>query len=130
MEACLDHGSGIIIITACGIERPESTMSSSTLSNIEESEPFGLTMGGIFLMSSPNTGDWNSASRARIQLMLPRSVLISPLCAMQRYGCARSQLGKVLVEKRECTSAMAVSISGFCRSRKYWSSWLVVSMPL
>ena len=94
-------------MTACGIERPESTMSSSTLSNIEESEPFGLMMGVIFLMSSPNTGDWNSASRARIQLMLPRSVLISPLCAMQRYGCARSQLGKVLVEKRECTSAMA-----------------------
>ena len=126
----MDHGSGIIIITACGIERPESTMSSSTLSNIEESEPFGFTMGGIFLMSSPNTGDWNSASRARIQLMLPRSVLISPLCAMQRYGCARSQLGNVFVLKRECTSAIAVSISGFCRSRKYWSSCIVVSMPL
>ena len=104
---------------ACGIERPESTINSSTLSNIEESEPFGFTMGVIFLMSSPNTGDWNSASRARIQLMLPRRVLISPLCAMQRYGCARSQLGKVFVEKRECTSAMALSISGFCRSRKY-----------
>ncbi len=117
-------------MTACGIERPESTMSSSTLSNIEESEPFGLMMGVIFLMSSPNTGDWNSASRARIQLMFPRSVLISPLCAMQRYGCARSQLGNVLVLKRECTSAMADSISGFCRSTKYWSSCIVVSMPL
>src|SRR5678810_721659 len=85
MEACLDHGSGIIIITACGMERPESTMSSSTLSNIEESEPFGFTIGGIFLMSSPNTGDSNSASRARIQLMLPRSVFISPLCACLLY---------------------------------------------
>src|SRR4029453_6006360 len=111
MEACLDHGSGIIIMTACGIERPESTMSSSTLSNIEESEPFGFTMGGIFLVASPNSGDWNSASRARIQLMLPRSVLISPLCAMQRYGWARSQLGKVFVEKRECTSATADSMT-------------------
>jgi hypothetical protein len=29
--------------------------------------------------------------------------LISPLCARKRYGCARSQLGKVLVEKREWT---------------------------
>jgi len=27
------------------------------LSNIEESEPFGFTIGGIFLMSSPNSGD-------------------------------------------------------------------------
>src|ERR1041384_378229 len=99
MVECFAPGSGIIIMTACGIERPESTMSSSTLSNIEESEPFGLTIGGIFLMSSPNSGDSNSASRARIQLMLPRSVLISPLCAMQRYGCARSQLGKVRSEE-------------------------------
>ena len=51
-------------------------------------------------MSSPNSGEANCAWRARIQLTLPRSVLISPLCAMKRYGWARSQLGKVLVEKR------------------------------
>jgi hypothetical protein len=37
-------------------------------------------------------------SRARIQLTLPRSVLISPLCAIRRYGWASSQLGNVLVE--------------------------------
>ncbi len=47
-------------------------------------------------------------SRARIQLMLPRSVLISPLWDMKRFGCARSQLGNVLVENRECTIAMWV----------------------
>ena len=48
--------------------------------------------------------------------MLPRSVLISPLWEMKRYGWARDQLGKVLVEKRECTMAMADAISGSDRS--------------
>ena len=37
-------------------------------------------------------------SRARIQLTFPWSVLISPLWASIRYGCASSQLGKVFVE--------------------------------
>ena len=32
-------------------------------------------------------------------------MLISPLCAMRRYGCARSQVGKVFVLNREWTSA-------------------------
>ena len=81
MLSCLDQGSGIIIIIACGRLRPPSTISSSTLSNIELSEPLTLTIGASFLMSSPNSADSISASRARIQLMLPRSVLISPLCA-------------------------------------------------
>ena len=43
-----DHGSGIIIIIACGSERPASTSSSSVLSNIAESMPFGLMIGRIF----------------------------------------------------------------------------------
>ena len=63
--------------------------------------------GRIFSMSSPNSGEESWSSRARIQLRLPRSVLISPLWASIRYGCASSQLGKVFVEKRECTSASA-----------------------
>ena len=42
--------------------------------------------------------------------MLPRTVLISPLWAIIRYGCASSQLGNVLVEKREWTRANAVSV--------------------
>jgi hypothetical protein len=46
-------------------------------------------IGRIFLMSSPNSGDGELALRACIQLMLPRSVLISPLWAMKRYGWAR-----------------------------------------
>ena len=39
-------------------------------------------------------------SRARIQLLLPRSVLISPLWLMNRSGWARSQDGNVFVLKR------------------------------
>ena len=38
--------------------------------------------------------------RARIQFTFPRSVLISPLWHTSRNGCARSHVGKVLVEKR------------------------------
>ena len=48
-------------------------------------------------------------SRARIQLRLPLTVLISPLCAISRYGCASGQDGKVLVENRECTRASSVA---------------------
>ena len=35
-------------------------------------------------MSSPNSVDDTDACRAAIQLTLPRSVLISPLCAIIR----------------------------------------------
>ena len=49
----------------------------------------------------------SSASRARIQLRLPCTVLISPLWAMKRNGWASGQDGKVLVENRECTTASA-----------------------
>ncbi len=75
--------SGTIIITAWGSERPASTSSSSTLSNVAESEPPGRTIGSSFARSSsPNSSDASCDSRARIQLTLPRSVLISPLWAM------------------------------------------------
>ena len=49
------------------------------------------------------------SSLASILSALPRMVLISPLCTMRRLGWARSQLGFVLVEKRECTMAIADS---------------------
>ena len=47
------------------------------------------------------------SSRANILSAFPRIVLISPLWRIRRFGCARSQLGSVFVEKRECTSAIA-----------------------
>ncbi len=46
-------------------------------------------------------------SRAAIQLRLPRTVLISPLCATSRNGCASGHDGKVFVENREWTSAIS-----------------------
>lgn len=59
--------------------------------------------GRTLEMSVPsrNAMVWSmTASRARIQLMLPRRVLISPLCPSERNGCASGHLGIVLVEKR------------------------------
>ena len=69
-------------------------------------------------MSSPNSGDSSCSSRARIQLRLPRNVLISPLWASMRYGWASSQLGNVFVEKRECTSASRLTTRSSRRSGK------------
>ena len=70
------------------------------------------------------------ASRARIQLRLPRIVLISPLCATYRYGWASGQDGNVLVENRECTRASAEPYRGSDRSGKNGSSCTADSMPL
>ena len=86
------------------------------MSNMAESEPSVSTTVRTFLRSSPKSFDAIWLWRACIQLMLPRRVLISPLWEMNRYGWARDQLGKVLVEKRECTMAMADAISGSDRS--------------
>ena len=49
------------------------------------------------------------SSRASIVSTLPRMVLISPLCRMNRLGWARFQLGAVFVEKRLCTMPMELS---------------------
>ena len=56
--------------------------------------------------SSPKSSEASCDSRARIQLTLPRSVLISPLWAIIRYGCASSQRrervgGEAAVDERE-----------------------------
>ena len=76
------------------------TSISRALSIIAESLPPSTITGRRSLTSSPNNSDSNCASRAFIQLMLPRSVLISPLCEMYRKGCASDQLGNVFVLKR------------------------------
>ena len=56
----------------------------------------------------PKTSVLINASRARIQFSLPVTVLISPLWAMRRNGCASGHDGKVFVEKRECTIPSAL----------------------
>ena len=55
-------------------------------------------------------------SRARIQFSLPCTVLISPLWASMRYGCASGHDGNVFVLNRECTRQSADSKRGSCRS--------------
>ncbi len=132
MEAWFSQASGIIISTLCGRERPPRWSSSRTSSKDAESEASGVQTGKSRsrFWFSPNSvlASWDS--RARIQLRLPLTVLISPLWATKRYGWASGQLGKVLVEKREWTSATAVAQRRSERSGKNGSSWPVVSMPL
>ena len=78
----------------------------------------GVQIGKSRSRSPGITSLASCASRARIQLRLPLTVLISPLCAISRNGCASGQLGKVLVENRECTSASAVANRSSDRSGK------------
>ena len=73
------------------------------------SEPSTSTAGSTLRRSSPKISERRLDWRANIQLTLPRSVLISPLCEMYRYGWARAQDGNVFVEKREWTRAIALS---------------------
>ena len=105
MVSSFSQGCGIIIMIASVTSRPESSSISATSSKLAESEAPGVQIGnsssGTSPSSSPASCDW----RARIQLRLPFTVLISPLCAMVRKGWASGQEGKVLVEKRECTIA-------------------------
>ena len=89
---------------ACGSDRPLMVRNSKTLSRLAESLMFSCTMGEISLMS-PRASLLSTLSRAFIHPRLPRMVLISPLWANRRKGWARDHVGKVLVEKREWTSA-------------------------
>lgn len=80
--------------------------------------------------AGPKSSEASWDSRAFIQLRLPLTVLISPLCATKRYGWASGQLGKVLVENREWTRATVEAKRRSERSGKNGSSCPVVSMPL
>ncbi len=109
MSAWFSHASGIIIRTACGRERPPRCSSSSTSSKVAESLPPGVQIGNRRSRSPGIRSVVSWLSRAFIQLRLPRTVLISPLWAMKRYGWASGQEGKVFVENRECTTASWVA---------------------
>ena len=96
--------SGTRIAIACGRLSPLSIRNSKTLSRLAESLMPSCTMGRRSLIS-PKASLLSTLSRAFIQPRLPRMVLISPLWASKRKGCASFHFGKVLVENRECTSA-------------------------
>ena len=98
MFGMFSHASGISIIIACSGSRPESVTASSTLSSTAESLPPSSWMIGFSRStSSPQSEEWSSGSRARCQLRLPWSVLISPLWASIRKGCESTQFGNVFV---------------------------------
>jgi hypothetical protein len=121
------HASGIIIMTASGSDRPPRSSSSSTLSNTPESLVARSVIGISFFRSLPKISDSSIPSRAAIQLTLPRSVLISPLCDMNRIGWARSHEGNVFVLNRECTIARWLVYRGSAKSGKYGTTWFEVS---
>jgi len=94
------HASGIISIMAWASEYPPIKSSSSALSKVEESDGLSPISGHSFSRSSPSTVEFMECRRAFIQLMLPRTVLISPLWHRNRNGCASRHDGNVLVENR------------------------------
>ena len=121
--------SGTSMAMAWGRLRPDMTKNSSTLS----SEALSLMPGwmmGLICFTLPSVGVESTLSRASIQARLPRMVLISPLCANSRKGCARLQVGKVLVLKRECTTASPLVKYGWVRSGKYSLTCTDESIPL
>src|SRR5262245_42822467 len=81
LDVFLDHASGTRIVLAIGAERPARTSTSSTASSAAESDDPGWMIGLMSSCASPNAPDAILISWLRIQLALPRSVLISPLCA-------------------------------------------------
>ena len=96
--ACRDQLSGTSRVLAIGALRPARTRTSNTASRALESDaPFGM----IGLMSSavsPKAPETILISCDFIQFTLPFRVLISPLCASMRNGCASHHCGKVFVE--------------------------------
>ena len=92
------HASGTSISLAVGASRPERQIASNTASSAAVSDaPAGIT-GLMSSELSPNAIEAMRISWLSIQFLLPRIVLISPLCARQRKGCASHHCGKVLVE--------------------------------
>ena len=121
--------SGTRMAIACGSDSPLMMRNSNTLSRLAESLMPSCTMGRSGLMF-PRASLLSTLSLAFIHPLLPLMVLISPLCASNRKGCASFHFGKVLVEKRECTKARPLVKYGLDRSGKYFRSCALVSMPL
>ena len=86
------------MVFAIGAERPARTRTSNTESRAAESDDPAATIGLISSAMSPKVPEAIRISWLFIQLTLPLSVLISPLWASMRKGCASHHCGKVLVE--------------------------------
>ena len=99
--------------TACGRLRPPMCSSSTTSSKLAESlAPVGADRQDAADVAGDELGVQLGLAGAHPVAVAACTVLISPLCAMSRNGWASDQLGKVLVENRECTMARALAIRG------------------
>ena len=96
---------------------PLRTKNSTALSSDALSLMPGWMMGDNSSMFC-RLADCKPDSRASIHSRLPLMVFISPLCAIILKGCAKLHVGNVLVEKRECTNAMALVKYGLLKSVK------------
>src|SRR6056297_3929239 len=98
LVAVLDHASGISMVLTIGAIRPARTITSNTESSAAESDEPVAMIGLMSSWYSPKASEAIRISWLFIQLELPLSVLISPLWASIRNGCASHHCGKVLVE--------------------------------
>ena len=96
--ACFAQVSGTSMVFAIGADRPARTSTSNTASSAAESLDPDRTIGLMSSASSPKVDEAMRISCDFIQFRLPFSVLISPLWASMRNGCASHHCGKVLVE--------------------------------
>src|SRR5574344_775791 len=109
---------------------PLLTKNSRTLSSEALSLMPGSTIGEMFLLISPNVSDCRRDSLVLIQSLLPRMVLISPLCPIILKGWARLHVGNVFVENLACTRAMELVKYLLVRSGKYLRNCLDFTIPL
>ena len=94
----LFHACGMSIVIASVKDFPVDIKSSNALSNVAESEQFGVKIGNNSSKPSLNLSDFSTPSLAFIQFLFPIIVFISPLWAKYLKGCAKSQVGNVFVE--------------------------------
>ena len=111
------QASGISISLTWLTERPERTSTSNASSRLAESEPSIATKGRRSPVRFAHRSLFRSLLRAAIQERFARTVLISPLCANIRKGCASGHAGTVLVEYLWWKMTKSLSKNGSFRSQ-------------
>jgi len=101
---------GITTRSALSRSMPPACSSSSIESRLIESEP--STSIGVSNSDGSSDSVRHTCARACAHTRLPEIVLISPLCASMRNGCASGQRGLVFVEKRWWNTTTLLASSG------------------
>src|SRR3546814_6183768 len=98
--------------------RPARQIASNTASSAAVSDaPAGIT-GLMSSLCSPKAREAILISWLFIQFLLPRMVLISPLCANVRKGWASHHCGRSEEHTSELQSPMRISYAVFCLKKK------------